>query len=55
MQDWKASPLPIVTLRAWGYHEPPHRRRASEAQRPRRSVVRRGLAMIGGLLARAGG
>lgn len=55
MQDWKASPLPIVTLRAWGYHEAPQRPKTSKARRPRRSAVRRGAAIIGGLLARGAG
>jgi hypothetical protein len=51
MQDWKLSPLPIVMLRGWDYHEAPHRREISEAIRPRRSVVRRGVAIIRRLLA----
>jgi hypothetical protein len=55
MQDWKATPLPIVTLRGWGYHEARHRRRTSKARRPRRGIVRRAAAIVGGLLARAGG
>ena len=55
MQDWKMSSLPIVTLRGWGYHEAPHRRQTSKARRPWRSVVRRGVAIISGLLGRAGG
>ena len=54
MQDWKAGSLPIVTLRGWGYHEAPHRRQASKARRARRSVIRRGAAIVGGLLARVG-
>jgi hypothetical protein len=25
MNDWKLSPMPIVMLRGWGFHESPHR------------------------------
>jgi hypothetical protein len=50
MQDWKLSPLPIVMLRGWAYHESQHRREIPEATRPWRSVVRRGVATIGRLL-----
>jgi hypothetical protein len=55
MQDLKASPLPIVMLRGWAYHEAPHRRTTSKTRRPRQSVVRRGVATIRRLLATAGG
>ena len=51
MHDWKLSPLPIITLRNWGYHEAPQRQESSKASRPWRSVVRTGVATIGRLLA----
>ena len=54
MHDWKLSPLPIVTLRGWAYHESPHRREIPEATRPWGSVVRRGVATIHRLLASSG-
>jgi hypothetical protein len=50
MHDWKLSPLPIIMLRGWGFHESQHRRETSEATRPWRSVVRRGVATICRLL-----
>ena len=51
MHDWKSSPLPIVMLRGWAYHEAQHQREIPEATRPLRSVVRRGVATIRRLLA----
>ena len=51
MHDWKLSPLPIITLRSWAYHESQHRREIPEATRPWQSVVRRGVATIRRLLA----
>jgi hypothetical protein len=54
MHDWKLSPLPIVMLRGWAYHESQHRREISEATRPWRSVARRGVATIRRLPARGG-
>jgi hypothetical protein len=51
MYDWKLSPLPIITLRGWGYREQQHRRGISKTARPWRSVVRSGVAIIGRLLA----
>jgi hypothetical protein len=50
MQDWKLSPLPIVMLRGWAYHQAPPPQTTSKPRRPRRSVVRRGAAIISGLL-----
>lgn len=54
MHDWKQSPLPIIGLRGWAYHESRHRRGTPEATRPRRAVVRRGVATIRRLLATSG-
>jgi hypothetical protein len=54
MHDWKLSPLPIIMLRGWAYHESQHQREVSEATRPRRSVVRRGVAAIRRLVATSG-
>jgi hypothetical protein len=51
MHDWKLSPLPIIMLRGWAYHESQHRREISEATRPWRSIVRRGIATIRRVLA----
>jgi hypothetical protein len=51
MHDWKLSPVPIIMLRGWAYHESQHRREIPEATRPWRSVVRRGVATIRRLLA----
>lgn len=53
MHDWKLSPVPIM-LRGRAYHESQHRREISEATRPWRSVVRRGVATIRRLLATSG-
>jgi hypothetical protein len=46
MHDWKLSPLPIIMLRGWAYHESQHRREIPEATGQWRSVVRRGVATI---------
>ncbi len=54
MHDWKLSPLPIIMLPGWAYHESQHRREIPEATRPWRSVVRRGVATIRRLLATSG-
>ena len=54
MHDWKLSPLPIITLRGWAYHESQHQREVPEATRPWRSIVRRGVATIQKLLATSG-
>jgi hypothetical protein len=54
MHDWKLSPLPIIMLRGWAYHESQHRREVPEATRPWRSVVRRGVATIRRLVAKSG-
>jgi hypothetical protein len=54
MQDWKAGSIPIVMLRGWCYDQAQRRREASNAPRPWRSIIRRGVAVIGGLLARGG-
>jgi hypothetical protein len=54
MHDWKLSPLPIVTLRGWAYHEPQRRREVPEAKRPWRSLVGHGVATIRRLLAASG-
>jgi hypothetical protein len=54
MHDWKLSPLPILMLRGWAYHESQHRREIPEATRPWRSVVRRGVATIRRLLPTSG-
>jgi hypothetical protein len=54
MHDWKVSPLPIIMRRGWADHESQHRREVSEATRPWRSVVRRGVATIRRLPARSG-
>jgi hypothetical protein len=52
--DWKSSPLPIVMLRGWAYHEARHQPEIPDATRPLRSVVRRGVATIRRLLATSG-
>ncbi len=54
MHDWKLSPLPIITLRGWAYHESQHRREIRQATRPWGSGVRRGVATIHRLLATSG-
>jgi hypothetical protein len=54
MHDWKLSPLPIIMLRGWAYHESQHRRKIPEATRPWRSVVRRAVATMRRLLATSG-
>jgi hypothetical protein len=51
MHDWKLGALAIATLPGWGYHESQHRPNTPKARRPRRSVVRRGIATILRLLA----
>jgi hypothetical protein len=50
MHDWKLSPLPIIMLRGWAYHESQHRREIPEATRSWRSVVRGAVATIARLL-----
>jgi hypothetical protein len=54
MHDWKSSPLPIVMLSGWAYHEPQHQPEVPDATRQVRSVVRRGVAAIRRLLATSG-
>ncbi len=54
MHDWKLSPLPIIMLRGWAYHESQHRREVPEATHQWRSVVRRGVATIRRLVAKSG-
>jgi hypothetical protein len=54
VHDWKSSPLPIVVLRGWAYHEARHQRETPDATRPLRSVVGRGVATIRRLLATSG-
>jgi hypothetical protein len=50
LEDWKLSSLPSIMVRGWDYHNPQHRREISEATRSWRSVLRRGVATIRGLL-----
>lgn len=54
MHDWKSSPLPIVVLDGWAYHQARHQPETADATRPLRSVVRRGAATIRRLLATSG-
>ncbi len=54
MHDWKSSPLPIVVLRGWAYHQAQHQREVPDATRPLRSLVRRSVATIRRLLATSG-
>jgi hypothetical protein len=54
MHDWKLTPLPSVMLRGWAYHESQHRREVPQARRPWRSLARRAVATIRGLLATTG-
>lgn len=51
MHDWKSSPLPIVMLRGWAYHEAQHQPETPDATRPLRSMVARGVAAVRRLLA----
>jgi hypothetical protein len=54
VHDWKSSPLPIVMLRGWAYHEARHQPETPDATRPLRSVVARGVAAVRRLLAASG-
>jgi hypothetical protein len=54
VHDWKSSPLPIVMLRGWAYHEARRQPEIPDATRPLRPVVRRGVATIRRLLATSG-
>jgi hypothetical protein len=50
MQDWKLSPLVVVTLPgSWAYREP-QPAQISKAKRRWRSVVRRGVSTVRQLL-----
>ena len=48
MNDWKLSPMPIVMLRGWAFHEAPPRR---ESRRSTRRAIRFAANAFRGLVA----
>jgi hypothetical protein len=48
MNDWKLSPMPIVMLRGWAFHEVPRRR---ESRRTTRRAIRFAANAFRGLVA----